>query len=252
MIIDDTLDRVIGENILRKFDEDRENHIPSGKLSASILGNPLQWQVLKVIGVPSEFDEYVKRKLQRGKDVEDWIVGHILGLVETQKEANYRNTVGYIDAVVDSSKYQFKCGVIPHEIKSVANAKYLRIVGKKEKPGQGADHSHCLQATLYALSMGTQYAAIDYVAADDYRVTTYVLKTSTFESEVNEIITKFYNTMKSGLFPVFEPIEKWQAMPNYNAYPEWSNLTSGECLDKLKTEFPESYEKLINYKEKSG
>lgn len=253
MIRDDTIDRAIGISINKKFDEDRENHIPSGKLSASILGNPLQWQILKVIGIPTEFDEYVKRKLQRGKDVEEWVVKNIPGFVEAQKEINYRNTVGFVDALIDTKDYDFKCGIIPHEIKSVANAKYRRIVGTMTKPGQGADHSHLLQSALYSLALGTEYSTIDYVAADDYRISSYVVKADDFKEEIDNIIDKFYHTIRLGVIPEFVPIEKWQAMPDYNAFPEWSSLTPDQSLEKLKSEFPESYEKLINYgKDKHG
>ena len=222
MLKDVTLDRVIGENVLRKFDEDREAHIPSGKLSASILGNPLQWQVLKVIGVPTDFDEYVKRKLQRGKDVEDWIMKQLPGLVEGQKEIEYRGVVGYVDAVVDMKDYDFKCGVIPHEIKSVSNAKYLRIVGKGGKPGQGADHSHCLQVALYALAMGSEYGAIDYIATDDYRIETYIIKAADFKAEIDGIINKFDEAISSGYVPEFVEKEVWQSNQKYNSYYEFS------------------------------
>jgi hypothetical protein len=242
-MIDYTLDREISINVIKKFDEDREAHTPSGKLSASILGNPLQWQILKVIGVPSEFDEYVKRKLQRGKDVEDWVVKHIKGLEETQKEVSYRNVIGYVDALVDTKNYDNPCGVVPHEIKSVANAKYKNIVRVEE-----ADHSHCLQSSLYALALGTECSFIDYIASDDYRCLSFIVKTAHFKDEIDSIIDNFNLTIKQGIVPEFSAKEPWQSNPKYNSFPDFAGLSSEEATEKLKKDFPEQFKKLKEYK----
>lgn len=251
MKIDQSLDRFIGESVEKKYEEDRVKHTPSGKISASILGNPLQWQILKVIGVPSDIDEYVKRKFQRGKDVEDWVVKNMRGLVDSQKEVNYRNCVGYVDAVIDSKDYGLKLGVIPHEIKSVANAKYRRIVGTMTRRGQGADRSHCLQSTLYALAMGASASVLDYIASDDYRATSFVIGVEEYKDTVERIIDRFYKQIASGKMPRFSAEEEWQYNIDYNSYPQWAELNSKQCMSKLEKEFPESYKKLKSYEVKN-
>jgi hypothetical protein len=162
-IIDSHIDRHISKVLLAKNSIDKEEHISSGKLSASMLGKPLQSQILKVMGVPQkDVDEYVLRKFQRGKDVEDWLVKNIPGIVEAQKPALYRDVVGFIDVVVDTKDYDFKCGVIPLECKSVTNLKYKNI----QREGK-ADRGHILQACLYALSEKTSHFSICYIASDD-------------------------------------------------------------------------------------
>ena len=50
MYFDTHTDRLITKKLLAQKLEEKENHIPSGKLSASMLGWPLQWQILKVLG----------------------------------------------------------------------------------------------------------------------------------------------------------------------------------------------------------
>ena len=240
MFQDRTIDKLVGEQIAKKNAEDRADHVSSGKLSASMLGQPVQWQILKMIGVPGkEVDEYVLRKFKRGNDVEDWLVSAMPGVVDTQKAIEYRNCVGFVDAMVDSSGYQKKCGIIPHEIKSVSNAKYRRIISAK-KPDSG----HLMQACLYALAVDSEHFAVDYVATDDYRIETYVIDRKDHEREVNSVIDEFEFTLKSGKLPDFVAKEKWQSMPNYCSYPEFVNLKSNEAMVKLKELYPESFKRL--------
>lgn len=205
-----------------------------------MLGQPLQWQILKLIGVPSkEIDEYTLRKFQRGKDVEQWVVDKMVGIKETQKFVEYKDCVGYVDALVDTKDYQFKCGVIPHEIKSVANFKFKRI----EKAGE-PDHSHLLQGAFYALALGVDNFAIDYVASDDYRIKTWVFNTEEYKEEIDGIIDEVYNTLKEGKLPTFEPKEDWQKNEKYNNFPEWSELDVFALDNKLSKEYKEQYKKL--------
>jgi hypothetical protein len=130
-------------------------------------------------------------------------------------------------------------GILPHEVKSVTNLKFKRVVK------EGADRGHKLQATLYALGMKSKYYAIDYIASDDLRIETYIYETKDTQAEVDEVITKFQEQLKLKVVPVFEAIEKWQANENYNQYYEWMNLSLEEIEKKLKKEFPEQYNKLI-------
>lgn len=233
MIIDNHIDRWIGQLIIDENNKSREDHVSSGKLSASMLGQPLQWQILKVKGVPpKDFDEYTLRKFKRGKDIEEWFCKSLPALVTTQKTANYRGVVGFIDAIVSTNGYDFNCGMIPHEIKSVSNAKYKRIMAEGE-----ADRSHKLQACLYALSEGVEHFAIDYIASDDYRVTTMVYRTADVATEVNKIIDRFDKQLATGLIPAFVPEEPWQKHAQYNNYLGWEDLTEEEVNKKFKEEY---------------
>lgn len=233
------LDSAIEERVLQESKEKEEKHIPSGKLSASILGQPLQWQILKVIGVPADFkEEYVLRKFLRGRHVEDWLTEYMVGIINKQKLVEYRNVVGWVDAIVDMRDWHLDYGVIPHEIKSVSNLKYKRI----EK--NGADEQHILQACLYAMALGTDKFAIDYVATDDYRINTLLFDTKEFSGRVESIIDIFDEAVVSKKIPVFEPFLAWHSLAEYNPYKEFVDLSSEEAEEKVKREFPEAYIKL--------
>lgn len=232
-IIDNHIDKWISQILISENEKEKDKHISSGKLSAGMLGKPLQSQILKVKGVPpKQVDEYVLRKFQRGKDVEKWLVEKIPGICDKQKEVQYRNVIGFADAIVSTMNYEFPCGKIPHEIKSVTNAKFKNIC----KSGE-ADRGHILQACLYALALGTTHFAIDYVASDDYRIQCMVYKTADFKPEVERIIDRFDKQLASGVIPAFVAEEAWQKNPAYADYPDWINLTEEEVNKKFKEEY---------------
>jgi len=238
VILDQALDRLIADKVLKKEAEDKLNYVPSGKLSASILGQPLQWQILKIIGVPPrDVEEYVLRKFMRGNHVEEWLVEHMIGLKERQKFVEYKDCIGYVDAIVDMSEWESKVGTIPHEVKSVSNMKFKQI----EKRGE-ADRSHKLQACFYAIALRSSYYAIDYVASDDYRIKTWIFETDELKEEVERIIDEVYKTLSKGRVPVFKPIEDWHSGKMYNPYPDWKQLSEKEIENKLKVEFSKQYE----------
>lgn len=228
MKIDNFIDKKIGAEITADNNAKSLKHISSGKLSASRLGDPLQWQILYVLGVPQKpIDEYVLRKFLRGNQIEEWLVSKIEA-IETQKFVEYKNVVGYVDAVVETKDWDFWNGIIPLEVKSVSNAKFKRI----EK--QGADRGHKLQAGLYALAMGSNHFGVCYVATDDLRVQTYIYETAEIKDEVDSIIAKYDEARKNSIIPEFEAIEKWQGNVQYSKYPEWQQLTKDELVEKLK------------------
>src|SRR6266540_3542492 len=148
-IIDNAINQFIDDSLMRDNAEREAKHESSGKLSASMLYQPLRFQVLKTLGAPRKpLDPYVLGKFKRGNDVEDWYVGKIgeMGaLVDRQKIVEYRGVIGFVDALVDSDKMQFKKGIMPHEVKSVTNMKLKRIA-KTE-----VDWHYKMQACLYAL-----------------------------------------------------------------------------------------------------
>jgi hypothetical protein len=231
-------DYTIDQNIKMKHD-DRKS---SGKLSASILGWPTLWQILKNIGIVEEIDEYVRRKFLRGNHVEEWLVGEIKGVIERQKFVEYRDTIGYLDALVDTKDHGYNAGIIPHEVKSVTNAKYRRIV-QTGTP----DPQHQLQAGFYALAVNSEKYALDYVASDDYRVTTFICDTSDVKDEIDKIISDYQFCRTNKIVPIFKARYEWQKQPAYQNYADWNSLTDREIIEKLKKEFPESYKLLIKH-----
>jgi len=244
-IIDQTIDREIGKKLLELNQIERENHKSSGKFSASMLGNPLQWNILKMIGVPAkELDEYTLRKFKRGKDIEEWLVSHLKDVVAKQEFVEYRGWIGYADAIVDTKDYEFKFGITPREIKSVTNMAFKYIVQEGE-----AKPAHKLQGGFYGLGKSATHFGVDYVASDDLRVQTFVYPVADVKPDIDRIIDENEASLHSGQVPVFEPREKWQGDKLYNNFPDWAGLTQEEIGDKLKSEYPEAYQKLILLKE---
>jgi len=229
--IDNYIDNKISKKVVEENKQRELQHVSSGRLSASMLGEPLQWQILKIKGVkPKEIDEYTLRKFIRGKDVELWLLKYLDTQVVAdgkQDFVEYRGVVGFIDAVCDTKDWDFPKGVMPVEVKSTSNAKFKRVV----KSGE-ADKGHCLQGCLYALARGTDHFAVMYVATDDLRVHTFTLRTEDYKGQVDAVIDRFEK--HKGQIPVFEPEEKWQADIKYNKYPEWSNLTIEEITKKYE------------------
>ncbi len=227
MKVDTFIDKKIEQKFIERNKKERTEHISSGKLSAGMLNDPLQWQILKVLKVePRPLDEYVLRKFFRGNQIEEWVIKEIPDIVETQKFVEYKNTIGYIDAVIDTKNWDFKVGIIPAEVKSVANAKYRRIIER------GPDKGHILQAGFYALAEKTEQFAVIYIASDDLRIKVYIYETKDYKQEIDEIIERFYKQLKSGKIPVFEAREVWQENFKYCRYPDFMKLNQRQ-LDKI-------------------
>lgn len=207
---------IIEDTIAKKVLAAQEEREPSGRLSASRLGWPLQWQMLHSLKLGGgTFDEYTLRKFQRGKDVEDRIVGWLDAKPEqTQVECEYRGVVGIADVVLD----------YPIEIKSVTNMAFRHI--QKEGPKRG----HRLQGMFYAKALGYTTFGVAYVASDDYRVLCFECPVT---DEVDEVITAYENQIALGVVPEFEAVESWQAMAQYNNYPEWQKLSQEQINQKL-------------------
>jgi hypothetical protein len=213
--VDYKVNPIIQEKIAEAVLANAEEKEVSGRLSASRLGWPIQWQMLHYfkVSVP-KLDEYTLRKFVRGKDVEDRVVSW-LKAEKTQVPVDYRGVVGFCDLILD----------YPIEVKSVTNMAFKHI--QKE----GAKRGHKLQGELYAKGLGFDCFAIAYVASDDYRV--LCLEYPVLD-EVDKVIDRYEAQLKIGEVPVFVAEEKWQEMAKYSTYPDWANLTQEEINKKLE------------------
>lgn len=253
-IIDTTINKFIDNQLIKEYKKHQKEHEPSGLLSASMLYQPVRFQVFKTLGVPTkEFDPYVLAKFKRGKDVENWFIKQLneAGLLITDKnkleslnleikenkqaKGIYRETIGYIDSVIDTNKMQAKKGIIPNEIKSVTNAKIRRI-----KKG-GVDWHYKIQACLYALAMKTEYYAITIISAEDLQNTTYIFKTRELKQEIDQIISRYKKAMedwaKDRTIPKFEPNKKaaWTANIKYAMFDEfWIKESDKKIIKKME------------------
>lgn len=217
------------EQLIYKEDKDKsDNHVSSGKLSASMLGQPYQWMVLKYLGIKVQFDNYTLRKFERGRNVEQWLIDRYTNnVVEKQKLLDYKNCIGYLDIL--GKVNPFKDELLPIEIKSVSNAKYKRIL-KENRP----DRSHKLQAGLYGLAINAPESSICYIATDDYRITHYVFETKEVKDEIDTTIKTYHQYIERKEIPEFEAIEKWQASEQYNSYSNWMLMDKKELAERAK------------------
>jgi hypothetical protein len=239
MVNDNSIQLLIEKQLIADNAERDAKHESSGLLSASWLYQPTRFQVMKTIGVPRKtFEPYLLGKFKRGFDVEQWLVDHMEKagiLVEKQKEVKYRNVIGFIDAVVDSDKLMFKKGKMPHEVKSVTNAKLARIAKSTE-----IDHHYKLQAGLYAIAEKSEYYAVDIISAEDLRVNTYIFQTSDIAPEIEQIISNYdkalevWKTMKRLPELVVNEKVKWAINPDYAPFPpEWLAMTDEQIVKEL-------------------
>lgn len=232
MIINDFYQNYLIETLIEDDKIEAEGHVSSGKLSASMLGEPVQWQFLKMFGFTKIVDPYLLGKFLRGKEVEKTFLDRLSRRMEVkdrQKKVEYRGVVGYMDAVVSTAGSPLPVGFVPFEVKSVSNAKFKRLTqeGKVQR-------GHALQGALYGLAEGYEFFDVAYVSGEDYRSLVFRLKVADYKEEIDKIIDAFNSAILSGEVPVFEPPEKWQANPKYSKFPEWMTLTKEECQKKLK------------------
>lgn len=209
--INPEIQRLIAEQVMAS----RETKEPSGRISAGKLGWPLQWMMLHILKVPPKpFDEYTLRKFQRGKDVEERIMNWLTPIKENmQVETSYRGVVGIADVILE----------YPIEVKSVTNAAF------KYKQKEGPTRAHKLQGMLYAKALKFDTFGVAYIASDDYRVLCFEEEVT---DEVDEVIDAIESMIARGTVPEFEPMEKWQADPKYNSYPDFRDLDA-ESIAKL-------------------
>lgn len=214
MTINPIIEQTIAAKVLAAQAEKQRE--PSGRLSASKLGQPLQWQMLHYFKVPPKpVDEYTLRKFQRGNDVEDRVMQWLAPSKDKmQVPCEYRGVVGYADVVLD----------YPIDIKSCTNMAF------KYKQKEGAAYGHRMQTELYAKALGYTKYGVAYVASDDYRVLCFEEPVT---NEVDKIIDAYDAQVALGTVPVFEAKEKWHSMKDYNPYPEWMNLTQEQINEKL-------------------
>lgn len=201
------------------------DHVSSGKLSASDLGSPVQWQVLRYLGVPRrENDPFELGKFKRGRDMEDGVINDLKQQpipFEQQVRCDYRGCVGYLDIFLDKDE------VI--EVKSCV-AMAFKHIQKEER----AKHGHILQACFYALALGRDEFSVVYTCADDLRLMRFDYRTKNYMDKVNNAIDCFQTAIRLKEIPKFVALESWQALPAYNRYLEWKDKDVSELVEQAQ------------------
>lgn len=253
-IIDTTINRHIEESLISENEARESSHNPSGKLSASILYQPLRFQVLKAIGVPRKpFDAYTLAKFKRGRDVEDWYVEQTkqAGVAVTDKDAiealglkfaednqpfgEYKGAIGYVDNILNTDLMQAKKGIVPNEIKSVTNMKMKNI------NRTGIDYHYKIQACFYALASSRKWYAVTVVSAEDLRSETHIFNVLDMKQDVERAIREFDEAMKdwkeNKKLPPFaaNPMVPWTSNLQYAMFEEfWAQAPDDKVVAKLE------------------
>lgn len=220
---------------------------PSGRISASMMGKPVLWNVLKLMGIPTkEFDPYLLRKFARGIQAEEWFTGNLIKSepfrYTTQQRVSYRGGIGYVDLAENKQSY-----IKPHEVKSVTNMKFKRLTKgfvRKDIQATGVDLHHALQAAYYALANESPDFTIHYVASDDLRVASYELITADYQVQIDDMIDRIEDALSRGQIPEFESVVDWQNNKTYWDYPELYGMNAMQIETYLQANHKQAYDRL--------
>lgn len=219
------IQNVVLQHLICENDQRTADHVSSGKLSASDLGSPVQWQVLRYLGVPKRpTDDYELGKFRRGRDCEDFVLEALKeqGIVlEQQVPCAYRDCIGYLDAFINKEE------II--EVKSCVNMAFKHIA-KEER----AKYSHILQSCYYALALGKPNFSVVYVSADDYRIMRFDYRTKNYLDKVNIAIDTFQHAVQDRRIPKFVALEAWQSNDTYNRYSDWKDKSELELAKEAE------------------
>lgn len=253
-----------------------DTYVQTGKVSGSKIAQPTLTAILTMLGIERKPDNYTLGKFTRGHDVEAKFIERVFhkpkDVDETgewedsgngyeskftwqyEMEDGYRGCTCSVD-VLEEYTYDGdplnESLYIVHEIKSVGKMKYDRVAGTGFRKGEPEpDFSHCLQASLYALSLEKETGIlprciIHYVNADDYRVVSFEINPEDYKEELDKRIDAIYTAFAEHRLPAYIPYEAWQK-GKYNDFEECERLTEDEVNDYIKTRYPEAYEKFLN------
>jgi len=234
MEIEFDIQSVIDDAMVKENQEEKDKHVGSRKLTAGYLHQPMRFQLLKYLGVPErEINTFSLRKMARGRQVEDWFVSKLetkKGLVVSKQiDVEYRGVIGRADIILDQDLLGMKVGVIPHEIKSVTN-KNFKYLAKGDVGDQ-----YKMQAGLYALALEKEYYGLDFIASDDLRSLSFILKTDEIKDEIDGAIDKFEEMVSKKIVPPWEFKMAWQANPEYMRFdPIWTECNEAEFRSRLE------------------
>lgn len=219
--------------ITRLLNEQHEEKDPSGRMSATRLLWPTQWQILwKLQAKPKEFDINSLRNFARGKQCEDWLNDVFPPKIEGNVDLlEYRGFVGYPDRIDDGKFWGVPHDVV-NEIKSVMSDKWYRMFNIRE--GDGVQYGHILQACLYALALKLDHFAVTYLQADKLRCRSYVFSTNQFKDDVDEQIDLYEAALAEETIPKFSAKQEWQKSSKYNMYPRYMDMTPKELEREFK------------------
>lgn len=203
---------------------------PSGRMSASRLTWPTQWQILWKLKVPpSQEDWEVKpnkintlhfRHFARGKQCEDWLE-KTMPPMKAQEEVHYRGWVGYADRIDTGSLFGVDSAVVT-EVKSVKADKWYKMF---VNPGDGPQYDHVLQANFYAMGLNLPQYVVCYLRSDTMETRTYLYNVDEYRKDVDEQIDLYDQAVDSGTIPVFKAKVEYQKNPKYNMYSEYMDWT---------------------------
>jgi len=238
MKTEQAITRKIDQVMLNENAQREAEHESGTGLTASGLWNPSRTWLLKYLKIPKkQLDPFTLRKFARGRSVEDWYTDKLEKagvLVNKQVAVEYRGCKGFADVIIKHDDLDFKLGEVPHEVKSITNAHFRRII----KTGD-INYSYHLQACLYALGLGTDHYGLDIIASDDMREMVTLYETKLMKKAVNQLISEHQvvieNWLNDRTVPNWQVREKWQDIPMYMNYDEkWARFTQSQFIKEVE------------------
>lgn len=227
--------------LIKKLVAQYEEREPSGRMSATRLLWPTQWQVLWTLGVPptkeafetgnpTKMNTLKLRHFARGRQCEDWLE-EIFPPIEAQVLVNYRDWVGYADRI-DSGDMFGVLDDLPVEVKSVKADKWYRMF--IDKAGDGPQYDHVLQANFYAIGLKKKHFALLYLKSDTLETRCFVYDTDDYRKDVDKQIDLYEEALTLDTIPVFKAKVEYQKDSKYNIYSEYMNMKPDKLLEVYK------------------
>lgn len=255
------------ELLYKTINELPDTYQETGLISASKLGYTTLTVILRMIGVPAEFDDYTKGKFLRGHDLELRIIELLWGMPPaegewyTGKNGNkfcwqfrpevcYRGTSVTMDLIEDCGDHY-----IIHEIKSATKLswdktaalggsmyikEYNRATKKWERVGRREPEikaHNAVQAALQGLvplDKPIKEVLVHYVNADDYRIISFSLNPLDFKEQIDKDIDAVLEAFHTKQFPLYVPRWGWDK-GKYNSFVDFEKFeTSQEIYEHLR------------------
>lgn len=214
----------------------QEREKPSGRMSASRLTWPTQWQILWKLKVPPTLEEWVIkpnkmntfhfRHFARGKQCEDWLE-KTLPPKKAQEAVEYRGWVGFFDRIDEGELYGVEDDVVT-EVKSVKGDKWYRMF---KDPGDGPQYDHVLQANFYAMALKMPHYGLCYLRSDTLETRTFLYSVEEYRADVDRQIDLYDEAVDSGTIPVFKAKVEYQKNPKYNMYSSYMDWKPSQLQD---------------------
>ncbi|MGK2896076.1 MAG: hypothetical protein ACSLEY_00525 [Candidatus Saccharimonadales bacterium] len=106
-------------------------------------------------------------------------------------------------------------------------------------------YHHELQLAYYCLGADIHQAFLHYFNADDYRLCSFSINPNDYKAEIDREIDDIEACFALKQLPPLEGFLPFHKVKAYHSYKDWNDLSPSAMMEKLKSEYPDSYKKLM-------